>query len=440
MIKLLPLLFLFLLEISSALSAVPQRLQLEVGDVQSITIDPGWSLRLSQKNILNVEEQGKGKFQMIALRSGLVYVRALDSQGLPQQSWIVAVESRQADGKADILRHPRWRPLLCMEPGIRCDAETSTIVGHSESLIWLHKARELCDKHPPCRFQAILSPNAQTHWAAKLSTELNTPKVSVDADGFVKVDSSCQNQESKREEQWRKWIQERFGAPLQVRCSVFGEGRYRLDIVALAHKRSDSDLSNPLQWGTIHLLPQENIEVFLQGLSSRHDTKILARPEVLLNLGGSLEITDGMDIATLAPQRDQTLEIWKAVGFSLQMKLLEQHDGEVKMSVNLQLSRPQEGQRALDRSSLQTEVWLGLDQLKLVGHIQARTVGFEESRVPWLGAIPFIGGLFRWQVDSSAESQVYLLIRLRKQDLELPSPEQWQEAAPIGAAKDLSQR
>jgi Flp pilus assembly secretin CpaC len=197
------------------------------------------------------------------------------------------------------------------------------------------------------------------------------------------------------------------------------DGRFRLEVVAVAQKSSDSDLSNPLRLGPIRLLPQDSIEVFLQGLSHRNDTRILARPRLALNLGSSLEVSDGMDIATLAPQRDQTLEIWKAVGFMLQVKLLEQRGDTVKAALNLQISRPRGDQRALDRSGMQTETWLTLDQLQMVGQIQARTAGFEESRIPWLGSIPLLGAFFRWNVETTADSYVYLLLRLQKLDLEL---------------------
>lgn len=407
---------LILLIISNRLygGALPERWEMEMGEARRIKVDPSWGLRLSQKNVLDVEEQGKGEYQVVALRSGLVYLRALDAKGVVQQSWIVDVASRSETEKVD-----RWKSLVCKEPGIRCDDASSAVMGQSDSLSWLHKARDNCDKNPPCRFRATLSMNARQLTAERISQELKAQKTSVDADGFVILESPCLVPDPKRDEQWRDWIKERYGAPTQVRCQEEVDGRFRLEVVAVAQKNSDSDLSNPLHLGPIRLLPHDNIEVFLQGLSHRNDTKILARPRLALNLGSSLEVSDGMDIATLAPQRDQTLEIWKAVGFMLQVKLLEQRGDTVKASLNLQISRPRGDQRALDRSGMQTETWLTLDQLQMVGQIQARTAGFEESRIPWLGSIPFLGALFRWNVETTADSYVYLLLRLQKLDLEL---------------------
>jgi hypothetical protein len=403
-----------LLPIPGRANPLPERWKMEIGEARRIKIDARWGLRLSQKNILDVEEQGKGEYQIVALRSGLVYLRALDEKAAVQQSWIIDVGSRSESEKME-----RWKNLVCNEPGIRCDEESSTVTGQTDSLSWLHKARDICDKNPPCRFRAGLTNGARSLIAERISYELKALKTSVDAEGFVVLESSCLVPDPKRDEQWRQWIKERYGAPTQVRCQEQVDGRYRLEVVAVAQKSNDSDLSNPLHFGPIRLLPQENIEVFLQGLSHRGDTKILARPRLALNLGSSLEVSDGMDIATLAPQRDQTLEIWKAVGFMLQVKLVEQRGDAVKANLNLQISRPREGQRALDRSGMQTETWLTLDQLQMVGQIQARTAGFEESRIPWLGSIPLIGALFRWNVEVTADSYVYLLLRLQKLDLEL---------------------
>jgi hypothetical protein len=394
-------------------SPLPERWQMEMGEARRLQVDAKFSLRLSQKHILDVEEQGKGEYQIVALRSGLVYLRALDDKGAVQQSWIIDVASRSESNKVD-----RWQGLVCNEPGIRCDTGSSTVLGQTDSLAWLHKAREICDKNPPCRFRATLTVEARDLAAQRISKELKAHQTLVDADGFVTLESFCLVPDTKRDEQWRQWIKERYGAPAQIRCQEQIDGRYRIDVVAVAQKSSDSDLSNPLHFGPMQLLPRENIDVFLQGLSHRGDTKILARPRLALNLGSALEVSDGMDIATLAPQRDQTLEIWKAVGFMLQVKLLEQRGETVKVSLNLQISRPREGQRALDRSGMQTETWLTLDQLQMVGQIQARTAGFEESRIPWIGAIPLIGALFRWNVESTADSHVYLLLRLQKLEVE----------------------
>ncbi|WP_218109940.1 type II and III secretion system protein [Oligoflexus tunisiensis] len=393
---------------------LPERWDMEMGEARRLKVNAKWSLRLSQKHILDVEEQGKGVWQVVALRSGLVYLRALDEKGTVQQSWIINVASRSESEKVE-----RWKNLVCNEPGIHCDDSSSTVTGQTDSLAWLHKAREICDKNPPCRFRATLSSAAQRLTAERISLDLKAHQTFVDADGFVFLESVCLVPDPKRDEQWRQWIKERYGAPAQVRCQEEVDGRYRLEVVAVAQKSSDSDLDNPLHFGPIRLLPQENIDVFLQGLSHRANTKILARPRLALNLGSTLEVSDGMDIATLAPQRDQTLEIWKPVGFMLQVKLVEQRADTVKVSLNLQISRPREGQRALDRSGMQTETWLTLDQLQMVGQIQARTAGFEESRIPWLGAIPIVGALFRWNVESAADSHVYLLLRLQKLEMEV---------------------
>jgi hypothetical protein len=417
-------LFLFWFSWSLHAAALPERWDMDMGEARRIQIDPKWGLRLSQKNILDVEERGKGEYQLVALRSGLVYLRALDEKGTVQQSWIVDVASRSESDKVE-----RWKKLLCQEPGIRCEDATATVMGRTDSLAWLHKARDLCDKNPPCRFRVDLTSEARMLLAERLSQELKAQKTYIDAEGFVFLESPCLIPDPKRDAEWREWVKERYGAPAQVRCQEQVDGRYRLEIVAVAQKSSDSELNHPLQYGPVRLLPQDNIEVFLKGLSHRSDTKVLARPRLALNLGSTLEVSDGMDIATLAPQRDQTLEIWKAVGFMLQVKLVEQRGDTVKVSLNLQISRPREGQRALDRSGMQTETWLTLDQLQMVGQIQARTAGFEESRIPWLGSIPLLGALFRWNVESTADSYVYLLLRLQKLELERGElPQEWSES------------
>lgn len=404
---------------SKAKAEAPTRLILELGDFTRLSIPQGTSLHLSQKKILDLNDEGAGHYQIIALRSGIVFARAVDAQGQTLQTWLIEVLPKASEGRADILHHPRWRAMLCEESGIICDRES--LRGQSESLPWLHKARELCLKHPPCRWQAELSRGAQEHWAGRLAQELSLPLVRVGVDGFVSLHMDCQNPDSKREEQLRRWLLDRYAAPSQVFCEARSSEHMSMEVLAIAHKSSDSSLSNPLQIGALRLLPSQPVEVFLRGLAMSRDTKILAQPHVAVNLGGSIELSDGIEFASTTVQHDQSIETWKQVGFQLQVKLLEQRSQQLRVQLSLQLSRPQEGQRSLDRSSLLTETWLDLDQLQLLGHIEAETDGFEESRIPWLSEIPLLGAFFRWRTQSLGKSQVYLLLRIKRQSLATPS-------------------
>ena len=430
MIKMLLCLFLSLAYLGIAAAQNPERRVLEIGDLSSLTIPAGASLHLSQKKIVEVQEAGANRYQLIALHSGIVYVRALDAQGQVLEAWVIEVLTRASEDRADIFRHPRWRSMLCKEVGIDCDSGTDTLRGQTESLPWLHRARDLCQRHPPCRWEARLSSSAQELWGLQLAKELNVPKVTVGADGFVSLAIDCQNPDRKREDQLSHWLKDRYGAPAQLVCQLSSNDTFSLDVLAIAYKSSDASLNNPLQLGTWRLSPSQPLEVFLHGLSQHSDTKILAKPQIALNLGSQIELSDGMEIASTTMQKDQTIESWKNVGFNLQLKLIEQHEQRVKVQVILQLSRPHEGQRALDRSTLQTETWIDLQQLQLIGHIEAQTDGLEESSIPWLGSIPFLGGLFRWKIESVGKSQVYLLLRLKPQKLLDPSPLELQEASP----------
>ncbi|RYZ70366.1 MAG: hypothetical protein EOP09_06240 [Proteobacteria bacterium] len=64
-------------------------------------------------------------------------------------------------------------------------------------------------------------------------------------------------------------------------------------------------------------------------------------------------------------------------------------------------------------SEFASEVWIPQGQLLRVGRLQATLEGNEETRIPWLSAIPLLGELFRWTSDTKAKSQVDVLMRIR---------------------------
>ncbi len=181
----------------------------------------------------------------------------------------------------------------------------------------------------------------------------------------------------------------------------------------VAERAGSGEISNPLRWETIKIPSDKPFRAYVAELSQNNRLRIVANPEVSLSLGGTALLKDGQEIQTLAIQRDAEEILWKQSGFRLEIKFHELREGLARLAVHLNLSQPQAGLRTIDSSEFASDVWIPQGQLLRVGRLQATLEGNEETRIPWLSAIPLLGELFRWTSDTKAKSQVDVLMRIR---------------------------
>lgn len=407
MIRLM-ILFLFLTGQAKALETI----RLEPGESQVIALPAESGLRVSQKNILEIESLPKGRYRLLAMRSGLVHLKAESEDGTIRQSWLVEVLPRDPDHQW--LRKDKWRLFFCDQPNVHCDEEAGLVSGQTDDLAWLHGARTQCSKRPACRFTVRLSELGIETWTERLRHYAPGLDLTIRDDGQVLAKRDCGKDPIY--ESLQKTLDESYGIPLQSVCAVKRPETWSLDVVTVAHRKRQSQASNPLHWKILELPPEENISAVIDGLSTSSDIHILAQPALLMSPGSSILLADGMEIQTVAVQRDSDELLWKPVGFQLDLKFLAIDEDQARFQLSLRLSRAQEGLRSVEASRMQTELWIGIDRFVQVGKMEASLSGNEESRIPWLSAIPLLGRLFTWTEESEGKSEVELYLRLRRAD------------------------
>lgn len=403
------LLFLLLVSLSSPVAAF-EKITLEAGDSQILSIPPETGLRLGQKNIVEVESLKDGRYRILAMRSGLVHVKAEGEDGTIKQSWLIEVLPRDPDHQW--LLKDRWRSYFCEKAGISCAVESGVISGQTDDLSWLHQAKEACMKRQTCSFNVRLNEEGVRVWTDRLQAYAPSLSFDIKRDGRVLVKRDCEK--NPHFEGLQKALQEAYGISPQSICQINSPETWTLEVLALANRKRQNEASNPLRWKLLELPIDEYPTAIIEGLSSRSDIQILAQPTLLMSPGSSVLLADGMEIQTISQTRESSEVSWKPVGFQLDLKFLETKDDQARFQINLRLSRAQDGARSLEASQVQTELWLPIGSFIQVGRIDATLTGNDESRVPWLSAIPLIGPLFTWTEESRGKSEVELFLRLKR--------------------------
>ncbi len=387
---------------------------LELGEEKQIELKEGEQLRLSQKNVVEVEALGGGHYKFIALHSGLVYVRVLDKEGRLLRSWVMEVLQRLHPEKTKVLQQEIWRQFFCEQPGISCDSDAAQVRGMTESLSWLHRARQQCLQLTPCRFEAQLSPAAQDLWSRRLQDEFALKNLRVQSDGFVRASIDCQGLTKGQQDHLVQEVKERYGAPLFLQCQSPSVLSYRLECVVVAHRQDQSLLDNPLHWD-LRLLPKgATVQALLDGLSHSGQLSILARPRTRMLQGAELKLVDGGEMPIERQTRDGKELQWKPIGFQLTGKFMERTESLIRLRIDISLSRPQLASSNLASSSLQSEVFLPLGEWTELGTLQAQTEDSEKTAIPVLSDIPGLGALFQWHTEGLVRSDVRVILKVEE--------------------------
>ncbi|RYZ55348.1 MAG: hypothetical protein EOP07_14420 [Proteobacteria bacterium] len=390
------------------------KIYMEAGESETIDIPSESSVEVNPKKILEIEAAGKGKLRLIAIKSGVVLIKASSPQG--EKSWLVEVLGR--DQQSDWLLRSEWQSYFCSKDGIHCDLENKVISGESDDLEWFYEARQTCKKKMPCSWQVVISEAARTKALRDIKPILGGLSFDVTADGQVLIDSYCDDADKKVMDKALANLNESFKILAQIRCLERAPDVYLLDVLVVAERKGSGEISNPLQWERIEVPSKQPLHAFIAELSQNSRLRVVAQPELSLSMGGTAMLRDGQEIQTHAIQKDTEEILWKTSGFRLDLKLIEIKAGLARIQMKMNLSQPQAGLRTIDASEFQTEVWIPSHALQRVGRMQATLEGQEENRIPWLSAIPLLGALFRWESVTDSKSQIDIFLRIRPASIE----------------------
>ncbi|GEM_PF-4915691 len=192
-------------------------------------------------------------------------------------------------------------------------------------------------------------------------------------------------------------------------------------VVGSSIEGTKNELINAL-FDTSTLGVNVDLNVALQALSQVTDVNVLFRPKVVTSDNEEANFFDGQDIPFITDSTTtdvggvtQSFE-YLAVGIQLSVRPHITVEGNVDLRVNLQLSSVVPGQTLfggsiLDRRETTTKVTIRDGQTVVISGIRRTVLNDIVRKVPLLGDIPLIGGLFRSTEKSQSRTELVAFIR-----------------------------
>ena len=154
---------------------------------------------------------------------------------------------------------------------------------------------------------------------------------------------------------------------------------------------------------------------------------VLSNPSLLVRDGVMASISVGNDIPTVGATFFDPLQLETAVtsivyrktGVNLTVRPTLNAQGWVVMEISTEISNvveggsDVEGTPAIFERSLSTEVVARSGETILLGGLIAENKTETVAKVPWLGDIPFLGGLFRSTTESTERTELIIMITPR---------------------------
>lgn len=154
---------------------------------------------------------------------------------------------------------------------------------------------------------------------------------------------------------------------------------------------------------------------------------VLSNPSLLVRDGVMASISVGNDIPTVGATFFDPLQLETAVtsivyrktGVNLTVRPTLNAQGWVVMEISTEISNVVEGGSevagtpAIFERSLSTEVVARSGETILLGGLIAENKTETVAKVPWLGDIPFLGGLFRSTTESTERTELVIMITPR---------------------------
>jgi len=154
---------------------------------------------------------------------------------------------------------------------------------------------------------------------------------------------------------------------------------------------------------------------------------VLSNPSLLVRDGVMASISVGNDIPTVGAtffdplqfERAVTSIVYRKTGVNLTVRPTLNAQGWVVMEISTEISNvveggsDVEGTPAIFERSLSTEVVARSGETILLGGLIAENKTETVAKVPWLGDIPFLGGLFRSTTESTERTELVIMITPR---------------------------
>jgi len=165
-----------------------------------------------------------------------------------------------------------------------------------------------------------------------------------------------------------------------------------------------------------------NVDLALSALATRGNVRILSRPLIMAENNLEARITVGSQrpfvqvfrsLPTESAARDQVVQ-YRDVGTTLTLLPTINPDGYVNMQVKQEVSSAtsevQFGAPVISNREAATHLFVKDNETVVIGGLADRQVERTRSGIPFLSAIPLIGGLFGNTHDADTQSELYLFL------------------------------
>ena len=174
----------------------------------------------------------------------------------------------------------------------------------------------------------------------------------------------------------------------------------------------------------VHLTRGGNVsvDVALSALATRGNVRILSRPLIMAENNLEARITVGSQrpfvqvfrsLPTESAARDQVVQ-YRDVGTTLTLLPTINPDGYVNMQVKQEVSSAtnevQFGAPVISNREASTHLFVKDNETVVIGGLADRQIERTRSGIPFLSAIPLIGGLFGNTHDADTQSELYLFL------------------------------
>lgn len=182
-------------------------------------------------------------------------------------------------------------------------------------------------------------------------------------------------------------------------------------------------------------------------LEQKGDATLVAQPMLSCRSGGSARFVSGGEFPIPVIDGNGSTDVeFKEYGVILDVKPVTDRSGVIYAQVETEVSQIDEAVRVLGVPGLLkrktvTELNLKEGEVAVLAGLASRTRGAETQRVPGLGSMPIVGGLFRGTQRREADSELLVLITPRVlQPSSEPGPRPDVNAAALQRSNELAAR
>ena len=397
-----------------------ETLTLEVGQATEIKLREGSRIQISRKGIVDAQLL-PGKLRLVGLKQGLV-VLTLTHMGSEQEDYRYFV---QVDKPLTPSASSSLLSEACQQAGLSFSTDAMTVAGVSGKARDFYRAKHLCEEQKDCLFRADLSEDGQKEIHRRLLVLFgDKAEVLVRENGALLVLIPCHEKEGGKEQTriLEHLIRdEPFKHYSVIACkNHWHHGRFTLYAKMIVMQTSAAkDLGLQTQFegggelGRGPLIQHGQLDIQIGAALQNRKAELVGEPVLSLLSGVEARAQSGSELLIMKEkgklgEQVQT-SFWKEVGMDLRVKVFPQNRETIRLQYSFLISSPstkESGQ--IHMHKLESEVEMKLRQSEIVGSIQFKSSGEQNSSIPVVESIPIVGPLLQRSGTHNADSRIFL--------------------------------